>query len=300
MKKRDVLVLLSFLLMHINTIWAGDEILLKSRRFTPAKGVSDTAKAKIEAIPQRAHVIIQLEKIPTIKERKELEAKGIKLLSYIPNKAWFASIPSDKSSQVAALSNVRAISEILPEDKIASKIRESGVNDYSTNEKGEAKLAIIFFDDVSLNKASDIISTYNGTVIETATTINALVVYLPKNLIDELAKHDAVHWIDQHYEPIIANDGSREAIHVEEIQALPYNLTGTGVVTGEWDGGWIDTTHHDLAGRVTIGDSGSSTGYHATHVAGTMLGNGCRSFLYGGTDLQWRGMATVVERLKDT
>ena len=62
MNKRDVLVLLSFLLIHINTIWAGDEILLKSRRFTPAKGVSDSAKAKIEAIPQRAHVIIQLEK----------------------------------------------------------------------------------------------------------------------------------------------------------------------------------------------------------------------------------------------
>jgi len=116
MKKAIVLVILSFFLININIVWADDEILLKSRRFIPAKGIAAATKAKIEAIPGRAHVLIQLERIPTIKERKELEAKGIKLLSYIPNKAWFASIPSNKVIEIAALSNVRSIGEILPED----------------------------------------------------------------------------------------------------------------------------------------------------------------------------------------
>ncbi len=99
--KRDVLLVVLLLLTSTSTVSASDsnEILLKSRRFTPVTGVSAAAKAKIEAIPKRAHVLIQLEDTPTIKERKELEANGIKLLAYVPNKAWFASIPSDKVSE---------------------------------------------------------------------------------------------------------------------------------------------------------------------------------------------------------
>lgn len=107
MKKTLVLVILFVFSTNINLVNASDEILLKSRRFIPAKGISPAAKAKIEAIPRRAHVLIQLEQIPTVKEREELEAKGIKLLSYIPNKAWFASIHSDKATAIASPSNVR-------------------------------------------------------------------------------------------------------------------------------------------------------------------------------------------------
>ena len=232
MRKRIILVILLSSLINIHPVNASDEIALKSRRFTPSDGITAATKEKIEAIPGRAHVLIQLENIPTIKEKKELEAKGIRLLSYVPNKAWFASIDSDKTGEIAALSSVRAISEILPEDKIDPSIKEKGVNNYSTSEKGEAKLVVVFFDDVSLNEASSLVLNYKGTIIGEAPTINALVVYLPKNLIYELAGHDSVKWIDQHYEPAIANDGSRAAIGVNAVQAPPYNLTGTGVIAG--------------------------------------------------------------------
>lgn len=136
MKKGFVLATLGTILINANLSNAGDEILLKSRWFIPQRGITTDAKARIEAVPQRAHVLMQLERIPTVEERKELEAKGIKLLSYIPNRAWFASIPSDKAGEISSLSTIRAISEILPEDKIDHAIREKGVNNYSTDEKG--------------------------------------------------------------------------------------------------------------------------------------------------------------------
>lgn len=122
MKKEGLFVVL-FFLINVSILSAFNEILLKSRHFTPAEGISAATRAKIEATPERAHILIQLKHIPTIRERKEIEASGIKLLSYVPNKAWFASIPSDKASEIAALLNVRAISEILPEDKISPHIR---------------------------------------------------------------------------------------------------------------------------------------------------------------------------------
>jgi len=95
MKKEVILIILSFL-TNLDIGWASNEILLKSRSFVPEKGISADTRAAIGSIPGRAHVLIQLEHIPNIAERKEFEAKGIKLLSYIPNKAWFDSIASDK------------------------------------------------------------------------------------------------------------------------------------------------------------------------------------------------------------
>ncbi|MFX1589601.1 MAG: Lrp/AsnC family transcriptional regulator, partial [Promethearchaeota archaeon] len=51
-------------------------------RFTIQYDIDTTQNisATIKAVPDRAHVLLQLERIPTIKERKKLEAKGIKLL----------------------------------------------------------------------------------------------------------------------------------------------------------------------------------------------------------------------------
>jgi hypothetical protein len=292
MKREFLLAILLTIPAYSVSANDGNEILLKSRHFIPQRGITADAKAKIEAVPQRAHVLIQLERAPTIDERKDLEAKGVKLLSYIPNKTWFASIPSDKTNEIVALSNVRAISEILPEDKIDRAIRQKGINSYSTNENGEAKLVILFFPDVSLSEASSIITSYGGTIKGQAPVINALVVYLPKDLIYELAAHDTVSWIDQHYEPSAANDGSRAVIGVNIVQSPPYNLTGTGIMVGEWDGGCVDAAHGDLTGRVTWTNCGGGYDpYHATHVAGTMLGNGSRSESAGGTPYQWKGMA---------
>jgi hypothetical protein len=108
------------MLLRADVVFGNYEILLKSRRFTPKPGISADTKAAIEAIPGKAHVLIQLYQTPTIEERSKLERQGVKLLSYIPNNAWFASIPSGKADEIATLSNVRAISKIEPEDKIST------------------------------------------------------------------------------------------------------------------------------------------------------------------------------------
>lgn len=51
------------------------------------------------------------------------------------------------------------------------------------------------------------------------------------------------------------------------------NLTGSGQVLGEWDGGSVFTSHQELNGRISVMD-GSVVGWHATHVAGTMIATG--------------------------
>jgi len=53
----------------------------------------------------------------------------------------------------------------------------------------------------------------------------------------------------------------------------PYFVNGTGINVGVWDGGAVMPTHQEVTGRVTVKD-GSANHYHATHVGGTIIGNG--------------------------
>ena len=51
-------------------------------------------------------------------------------------------------------------------------------------------------------------------------------------------------------------------------------LTGAGMTMAEWDGGAVDATHFELAGRVTQVDGATVVSGHSTHVAGTLIGAG--------------------------
>jgi hypothetical protein len=64
------------------------------------------------------------------------------------------------------------------------------------------------------------------------------------------------------------------------------DLDGSGFSLGEWDGGAVDATHTDLAGRVTQVDGVTDVSEHSTHVAGTLIGAGAHPFYP-----QARGMA---------
>lgn len=68
------------------------------------------------------------------------------------------------------------------------------------------------------------------------------------------------------------NSASRALSNADAIIAAPYNLDGTGVLVGHWDGGSV-SQHPDFQGRV---DNHENAGVsdHATHTAGTILGAG--------------------------
>lgn len=57
----------------------------------------------------------------------------------------------------------------------------------------------------------------------------------------------------------------------------PYNLDGTGIKVGVWDGGMVRSTHVELSGRITRKNSGSTSDDHGTHVAGTIAATGIQA-----------------------
>ena len=68
-------------------------------------------------------------------------------------------------------------------------------------------------------------------------------------------------------------------------QTAPFNLDGSGVRVGVWDGGEVLTTHQEFGGRVTDLDNVDSH-FHATHVGGTIGAS--------GVNFSAKGMAPAV------
>lgn len=65
-----------------------------------------------------------------------------------------------------------------------------------------------------------------------------------------------------------------------------YNLTGSGVVAGIWDGGLVRSTHQEFGNRVSLQQGGNHSS-HGTHVGGTIAG--------GGVNPSAEGMAPGVD-----
>jgi len=69
------------------------------------------------------------------------------------------------------------------------------------------------------------------------------------------------------------------------LRVSPYNLTGSGLTIGMWDGGAGRSTHQEFGSRMVVKD-GSASINHATHVGGTLIASGVTASA--------RGMATAA------
>jgi len=270
-------------------------ILLKSRQFTPVLKVQDTEpanrfqdllSASVNNEPVRK--LIQFDHIPTSDEKQELAENGVILLVYIPDNAWIASV-APGSAEVLESHGLTFTGELSPEDKISQRILESGPGRWSLNPDGTFNIVVVFFSDVSSDEIRNTIEKYGKVSGEPSD--NVWTVKIPEDSIIDLASENIIEWIEDAPLPLLAgNNGSRGLIGAGTVQSAPYNLNGSGVVIAMWDAG--HASHTDFSNRTTIGDpDGEPVDEHATHVAGTMLGNGSLSVSAGGNAEQWKGVA---------
>ncbi len=271
-------------------------IFLKSRQFTPSEKIPTAAQNKISATVNekgKSRVLIQFDHLPSAEEKKKLAEDGIILLEYIPDKAWLASIQNFGAAKQRE--DVTFIDSLSSSDKIDPDLISSGIPAYAKNPDGTAKFGVMFFDVSSKEEITNLLNNYGASFEEPAAG-GVWKVVLPENKLQDFAADDIVKWVEAGPGPLkTLNDGSRNTTTSNVVQASPYNLNGSGAVLAQWDNGWGN--HTDFNSRRTKGDSGCTgaecnMSQHATHVAGTMLGDGSNSASKSGTAAQWRGMAT--------
>lgn len=275
------------------------------------------------------HGVIQFSQLPNAAQRRTLENSGIKLLTFLNNKAYFASV-----SKQAVLDNIQNapsitfLSQLNPEDKIQLDLLESNFGrfvvkledgktvNYVLNADGSVNVTVVFYADARREDRDTLlrsIATSSRKLSET----NFVVTVKPDQLMT-LASNDIVKWIDAGPVPFLPeNNRTRRAIGVEQLQAFntttcTYNLDGSGIQVGIYDSG-VDQAHNDffalngcnLTATSRIISSTAAIGSHGTHVAGIVAASGFQSnqnnsssMPNGGAPFQWRGMAPRAELIE--
>lgn len=113
--------------------------------------------------------------------------------------------------------------------------------------------------------------------IDTAMLQSANSIYIPAEDarwldLDTLLQAPSVASVDIVPPRVTTNAGSRSLSGTSVLAQSPYNLNGSGIWVGVWDGGPVDTSHGSLQGAVELaGDSSLNISGHATHVTGTIV-----------------------------
>ncbi len=273
-------------------------IKLRSRQFMPRAGIERAAREQLERETRPQHVLLQLRDIPTEDERGALAAQGIHLLNYLPDYAWFAAIEPQATPRLNSLTALHWVGDIEVADKLPAHLFKGNPAARVVNPDGTLALKVYYFEDVTEADALKTVARYDGFVTERAALFHSLAVHLPIQQLWALAAEDGIRWIEEvPPPPTPLNDSIRAKMRVNEVQAAPYNLTGAGVKFGLWDCGPIGS-HIDFTGRLTnvFGQAGiASPCNHATHVAGTLAGNGAHSQSQGGAAFQWKGVAPSAQ-----
>lgn len=261
---------------HPQILQNSDKIMLKSRQFIPSEENNVSPSSSLA----KKHFLIQLRDFPTKEEKRILKEKGVKLLSYIPDKAWFVSFSGVTPQEVMNLSSVRWVGDILPADKISSHILNNEYNPENFDKYGNLYLTIYFHSDTSSNEINKIMKKYKSEIINEIDSISAFTIALNRSLIESIANEDSVQWIEPLYLPIVKElDQSRPRIGADIVQTIPYNLNGSGINVMVYDGAVY--SHSDFGDRLNNLTSGVAD-EHATHVAGIIAGDGTNNSNYKG------------------
>ncbi len=275
------------------------QILFRSRQFVPVPGIDDRVRARLQAQKVRRHVILQLNSIPDQREQQALAARGIQLLNYIPNRAWFAALEPEALSDLSSANELRWLGDIQIADKLPAHLLNGRPLSHALNADGTLTVRMNYFADLSEAEAAELVARHAGRVEQRVPELHAMTLQLPLEQVVPLAAEDGVRWLaEAPLSPTPFNDSIRSRIRVDDVQAAPYNLSGAGIVLGMWDCGPVGP-HIDFAGRL-INVSGQVNGCgsaptHSTHVAGVMAGSGQNSQAQAGTPFQWKGMAPAAQ-----
>ncbi|MFT5490644.1 MAG: hypothetical protein ACI8V5_000994 [Limisphaerales bacterium] len=269
-------------------------VRLRSHTFLPAGNLAANLQRAKAEIPGQGdfHALVQFTILPDAPARQRLSDAGLYLLNYLPEKTFFARVSRTTAPAALQQDNVVWLGRIETKDKLPKRISDGQIGAWALRPGNTADLILTHFGDVAQQTVEQAVTALNGRVLDRAPKLRQLSVNLDVDLIPILAGVDFVQWIEEAAPPLTTlNDQSRSNMRVDSVQAPPFNLSGSGIMIGIWDGGLVDA-HTDFGSRRTIGDNVPPDS-HATHVAGTMLGAGTLSMSAGGASLplQYRGMA---------
>ena len=214
-------------------------------------------------------------------ERGLLTRAGVRFVRAVSGSTYLVKLREPALEALVNHPLFISIESLEPSDKLSAGLRSGNPGQHALNENGTISVNIRFHDDVKRGRALQVLRKAGVSVSHVNRMLfgNRLIVEVTEQQMNELIESVAVESIYEIPPPSqIDNSNSQALVNVDDVQSAPFNLDGTGVVMGLWDGGPVRTTHQDLTPRVVLRENDTGQSFanrdHATHVSGTMVASG--------------------------
>src|ERR1043166_9240606 len=251
-------------------------ILLRNALIDLSQGTSLGIPDQLRAKGDPGSYIVQARARITDEFRRQLQAAGASLISYVPNNAYLVRLSAGGAQQLLAFAGTQAVVPWEPYYKLSPNLLKLAVE--GNNPPDATLLNVLVFPGESGNARTEFEKLNIQILGEDRSPFgHELVVKIPGQAFLPLAQLPIVQAVEPHKRRAPANDLTRGRVRVSTntITASNYRgLNGNGVMVNINDTG-VDAGHPDLTGRVTA-DAGADVDYvgHGTHVAGIIASSG--------------------------
>jgi len=234
------------------------------------------------------YCILQFSELPNEKVKSLMQAKGILLQDYLPEKAFLVSMPANTSMDDLVQFGVRAIVHYGAGFKIDPLLTNiNTVPESAWDEAGNVKLTVIYHENIPVSAIqSDIKAKYVSGLKNIKTKYQTFELSIPFDKIADLASRPYIKYVECAPGEYVVNDYKNGALHgLGPIHSTSgYNLKGEGVTIGMSDIS-SPSENIDFKGRILkdwYGNLAAPSDNHGDHTAGTVASGGNMDERYVG------------------
>ncbi len=256
-------------------------VLFKSGVITPEANASKFSTASaLKSLPYfdgKYYALIQFNAIPSDVQKIQIASAGIDLLSYIPHKAWIASIDEQANLSALAVLNIRSILPLTSFQKISDDLMRNGMPDYAQKVSGKVDLIVQYYKNANELNVLTALQNAGCEILQRGKNLHTYTVRINStNGVNQLAALPFVQHIQSIGAPPTHYDTKGRSLHRSNFLNADYgaglHYDGTGVTVATGDDGSI--SHIDFKGRLTdLTEFGQGTS-HADMTMGILLGAG--------------------------
>ncbi len=274
--QRSLFLLILLFICSLASAQLSDNIKVATHEFSPDPNLENylnNAAQKTTSVEGRYYRLVQFTALPDLETIHDMESRGLRLLSYIPDKTYYVSIASNFDPQQLRNFGVRYI-DVIPQLMKVDEDILAGAHPQWATVGNKLELSMTYPEDIreatvltALEEIGVEAKEYNGYNSQ-------MLIHVPTAALDDLMALPFLLRLDYGPEPSIPDDARGKGLAKANLldSRLPtgrsYNGKGVSVMTR--DDGHVGP-HIDFQGRLNQTLSPNSL-IHADNVSGVMCG----------------------------
>jgi len=275
--QRFLILIVCTVISSIASAQLSNNIKLSTHTYTPEPNLEEylkqDIKQKAKIVQGRYYRLIQFSDLPTLEAIQNMEGRGLKLLSYIPDKTYYVSIAANFDPQQLRSFGVRYIDAVPLMMKVSEDLL-AGAHPQWAQVGNKLELSMSYPKDVKESTVLAALEEIGAEAKDYNSYNSQMLIHVPLSALDALIDLPFLMSLDYGPEPSVPDDTRGKGLAKANLldSRLPtgrqYNGQGVSLMTR--DDGHVGP-HIDFQGRLNQTLAPNSL-THADNVSGVMCG----------------------------